>query len=296
MWEPPRRPAPGHTKRTGFVLTVRHYQVLLSDLLGARDCPRNGDRERRRSPRKDHFVHPGPRARSAGCLRGPSPRNQRPEVARCRTIASGLEHSDWPFIQKRYRGAVIDCARRDETATMTNAVLALVVLIGFAIPASAEILEPLGHACDEAWIREIKSKGTVFSDRTDKDERRVMVAMKVHDRPATVEYGCRGDVLIRHLILLKHENERDAQDTFERERRGLRDAVGRPCLDTTRPSSLLKRVANKLGVDLGTEVLWQASDHEVHLSLDPVGPGPDYWRVGLVDSIDKTDVVCDPPD
>ena len=136
---------------------------------------------------------------------------------------------------------------------MKNVVFALVVLIGLTCPASAEILEPLGHACDEAWMREIKRNATVIHDATEDDVRTIAIMTKVHDRRATVGYRCRGDVVVWHAILFKHENERDAQDTFATERRGLTDALGRPCIDTTRPSSYLKRFADHFGLDAGTK-------------------------------------------
>ena len=180
---------------------------------------------------------------------------------------------------------------------MKNVILAMVVLVAFVFPVFAEVLEPLGHACDEAWIRGVKSRGTVIDDSSvDGGVRNIVVRTKVHDRPATIDYTCQGDVVIRQNILFKHENERDAQDTFETERRSLTDAIGKPCWDTTRPSSPLKRVANKLGLDPGIHVHWQAGDHAVHLGLDPVGPGPDYWLVGLINSIEKDPVACDPPE
>jgi hypothetical protein len=140
------------------------------------------------------------------------------------------------------------------------------------------------------------STGTVISDSARDDVRDIVVRTKVHDRPAVVAYRCRGDVVVLHAIDFKLENDRDAQDAFEMERRSLTDEIGRPCVDTTRPSWRLKRAANEFGLDPGINVLWQAGDHALHLRLNPVGPDHDYWSVTLVTSTGKVRVACDPPE
>jgi hypothetical protein len=48
-------------------------------------------------------------------------------------------------------------------------------------------------------------------------------------------------VVVWHAIHFKLENEREAQDAFEMERRSVTEEIGTPCVDTTRPSSYLKR-------------------------------------------------------